>query len=175
MDAAVLSRARRVAMMIFDVDGVLTDGTLYLTDKGEEMKAFNTLDGHGMKMLREAGITLAIITGRDARCVELRARELGVAHLWQGANDKLAVFGEALARTGLTAEQTGYMGDDLPDLPLLARCGFAAAAAQSPEAVRRAAHYVSHAHGGRGAVREVCELILRAQGKLDAAIEVRHG
>ncbi len=175
MDAAILARARRVTLMIFDVDGVLTDGTLYLTDNGEEMKAFNILDGHGMKMLREAGITLAIITGRNARCVEIRARELGVTHLWQGANDKLIAFDEALARTGFTAEQTGYMGDDFPDLPLLARSGFAVAAAQSPEAVRRAAHYVSGAHGGRGAVREVCELILRAQGKLDAMIEAHHG
>jgi 3-deoxy-D-manno-octulosonate 8-phosphate phosphatase (KDO 8-P phosphatase) len=174
MDAAVIARARRVALMIFDVDGVLTDGTIYLADDGQEMKAFSTLDGHGMKMLREAGITLAIISGRSDRCVELRARELGVTHLWQGAKDKLAAYSEALARTGLAPEQTGYMGDDLPDLPLLTRCGFAAAAAQSPEAVKRAAHYVSSSHGGRGAVREVCEVILRAQGRFDTAIEEAH-
>jgi 3-deoxy-D-manno-octulosonate 8-phosphate phosphatase (KDO 8-P phosphatase) len=171
MDAAVLARARRVALMIFDVDGVLTDGTIYLADDGQEMKAFNTLDGHGKKMLREAGVALAIISGRSARCVELRARELGVVHLWQGAKDKRAAYGEALERTGLAPEQTGYMGDDLPDLPLLARCGFSAAPAHAAEPVKRAAHYVSDAPGGRGAVREVCELILRAQGKLDAAID----
>jgi 3-deoxy-D-manno-octulosonate 8-phosphate phosphatase (KDO 8-P phosphatase) len=157
--------------MAFDVDGVLTDGVLYLTDDGAEMKAFHTLDGLGLKLLAGAGVELALITGRSSRVVAKRAAELGIARLFQGADDKLAVLERLRAELGLAFGACGYMGDDLPDLPLLARCGFAATVPDAPDAVRARAHYVSRRPGGRGAVREVCEVILAARGALDRAVD----
>lgn len=168
---STIDRARRVVLMAFDVDGVLTDGTLFLGTSGEELKAFNSLDGHGMKMLRENGVVLAIITGRNSGSVALRARELGVIHLYQGVHDKLDACRDLLGKTGLRQDQLGYMGDDLPDLGLLSHCGFAATVPQAPDPVKQAAHYICTRDAGRGAAREVCDFILRAQGKLDAAIE----
>ncbi|HEY5291929.1 MAG TPA: HAD hydrolase family protein [Burkholderiales bacterium] len=156
--------------MIFDVDGVMTDGTLYYSERGEELKAFNILDGHGIKMLKQYGVEVALITARKSRAVELRAANLGIAHLYQGVEDKRGAYAALLAQLRLTTEQSGYMGDDLLDLPLLTRCGFAATVAAAPEAVRNRAHYVARAPGGRGAVREVCEFILHAQGALERAI-----
>jgi 3-deoxy-D-manno-octulosonate 8-phosphate phosphatase (KDO 8-P phosphatase) len=167
---AALDRARGVRLMAFDVDGVLTDGALYLTDGGEEMKGFHTLDGLGLKLLAGAGIELALITGRSSRVVAQRAAELGIARLFQGADDKLAVLERLRGELGFAMSACGYMGDDLPDLPLLVRCGFAATVPDAPEAVRARAHYVSRRPGGRGAVREVCEVILAARGALDGAI-----
>jgi 3-deoxy-D-manno-octulosonate 8-phosphate phosphatase (KDO 8-P phosphatase) len=165
-----LERARHVRLMAFDVDGVLTDGTLYYTDEGTELKAFHTLDGLGMKMLQGAGVALALISGRRSPAVAARAANLGVARLFQGVEDKLAVFERVRGELGLEAGACGFMGDDLPDLPVLTRCGFAATVPEAPEAVRSHVHYVSRAPGGRGAAREVCELILRARGGLDAAV-----
>ena len=167
---STLDRARGIALMAFDVDGVLTDGTLFLGSAGEEMKAFNSLDGQGMKMLQENGVALALITGRNSGAVTLRARELGIVHLYQGVHDKTEACRDILGKTGLRLDQFGYMGDDLPDLRLLSRCGLAATVPQAPDAIRQAAHYVSTREAGRGAVRVVCDFILRAQGKLDAAI-----
>jgi 3-deoxy-D-manno-octulosonate 8-phosphate phosphatase (KDO 8-P phosphatase) len=164
-----LDRARGLAMMAFDVDGVLTDGTLFLGAGGEETKAFNSLDGHGMKMLRENGVEIAIITGRTSASVALRARELGIVHLYQGVHDKLDACRDLLGKTGFAQSQMGYMGDDLPDLALLSRCGFAATVPEAPDAIRQTAHYVAIRGAGRGAAREVCDFILAAQGKLDAA------
>jgi len=164
----VLERAQPVKLMIFDVDGVMTDGSLFYTDAGEEIKAFNSLDGHGLKMLTGTGVQLAIITGRTSRLVEHRARNLGVQHLIQGAHDKLASFEQLLLETGYTAEQCGYMGDDVIDLPVMRRVNFAVAVPDSPTLVRQHAHYVTGARGGHGAVREVCEFIMQAQGTFDA-------
>jgi len=169
MDAA-LEQTRGLRLMAFDVDGVLTDGGLYLTDGGEEMKSFHTLDGLGLKLLAGAGVELALITGRTSRVVAKRAAELGIRHLFQGADDKLAVLERLCSQLGLALSACGYMGDDLPDLPLLVRCGFAATVPDAPEAVRARAHYVSRRPGGRGAVREVCEVILAARGALDGAV-----
>ena len=166
-----VERARKIALMAFDVDGVLTDGTLYIGAEGEQFKAFNSLDGHGMKMLRENGVVLAIITGRNSASVAQRARELGVSHLYQGAHDKLQACRDLLGKTGLQHDQLGYMGDDLPDLALLSLCGFAATVPHAPDALKQAVHYVSTRDAGRGAAREVCDFILRAQGKLDAAMK----
>jgi 3-deoxy-D-manno-octulosonate 8-phosphate phosphatase (KDO 8-P phosphatase) len=163
-------RARALRLMAFDVDGVLTDGALYLTDGGEEIKGFHTLDGLGMKLLQSGGVALALITGRNSRLVAKRAAELGVPHLFQGVEDKLATLDGLRTRLGIAMSACGYMGDDLPDLPLLTRCGFAATVPEAPEAVRARAHYVSRRPAGHGAVREVCELILAAQGALDAAV-----
>lgn len=166
----ILTRARRVRLAIFDVDGVLTDGSLYLSDSGEEMKAFNTQDGHGMKMLQATGVELAIITGRSSRCVELRARNLGISLLFQGASDKLAVYRDLIASLGLSPEETAYMGDDLIDLPVMRQCGFALAVPDAPDVVKRHAHYVTRRQGGRGAVREACEFLMRMQDTFDAQL-----
>lgn len=162
-------RARRVRLAAFDVDGVLTDGTVWLDDAGREFKGFSILDGLGLKMLAGSGVRLAIITGRRSRVVELRAAELGIALLRQGVSDKVASFAELLSELGLEPAQASYMGDDLPDLPVLRRCGLAITVPGAPELVRAHAHLVTAAPGGRGAVREACEYILRAQGRLEAA------
>ena len=164
------ARARRVRLMAFDVDGVLTDGALYLTEGGEEMKGFHTLDGLGMKLLQATGVAVALITARQSRLVARRAAELEIPHLFQGVDDKLAALEGLRTRLGIAMTACGYMGDDLPDLPLLTRCGFAATVPEAPEAVRARVHYVSRRPAGRGAAREICELILAAQGALDATV-----
>lgn len=169
LDQAVL-RAKAVKLMIFDVDGVMTDGTLYYSERGEELKAFNIRDGLGVKLLRQHGVEAALITARSSRAIELRAADLGIAHLYQGAEDKRGAYAALLAQLGLSSGESGYMGDDLLDLPLITRCGFAATVPAAPEALRSRAHYVTRAGGGHGAVREVCEFILRAQGTLERAI-----
>jgi len=166
----VYNRAKRIRVAVFDVDGVLTDGALYYTDAGEEMKAFNVHDGHGMRMLKDSGVALAIITSRNSRGVEARARNLGIELLFQGAADKLVAFNELLGRCGADAEACAYVGDDVVDLPVLKRCGLAVSVPDAPPLVRRQAHYVTRARGGRGAVREVCEVILHAQGSLAARL-----
>ena len=167
----IYDRARKIRVAIFDVDGVLTDGTLYYTDSGEEMKAFNVHDGHGMRMLKDSGIELAIISSRSSRCVEARARNLGIELLFQGAADKLAAFGEVLTRVAVAAEACAYAGDDLVDLPVMKRCGLAVTVPDAPAPVLRQAHYVTRARGGHGAVREMCEIVLHAQGMLAARID----
>jgi len=167
-DAA--ARARHVKLMAFDVDGVLTDGSLFYTDDGVEIKAFNSLDGHGLKMLQQAGITVAIITGRRARCVELRAENLGIRHLFQAVENKLETMTALLAKLGISAQEAGYMGDDIVDLPIMNACGFSATPGDGHALVQRHALLTTVRRGGQGAVRETCEFILAAQGKLDAAL-----
>lgn len=163
-------RARHTRLMAFDVDGVLTDGTLWFSSQGDEMKGFNTLDGHGLKMLAGAGIVLAIITGRRSRAVELRAQNLGIELLLQGIEDKHGAMQGLLKQHSMNFAEAGYMGDDIVDLPVLRACGFSASVPDGHALVQRQVDYVTHASAGRGAVREVCELILAAQGKLDAAL-----
>ncbi len=163
-------RAKKIRLAIFDVDGVLTDGSLYLADGGEEYKAFNSLDGHGMKMLNRSGVELAIITGRNSRVVALRAANLGVTHLYQGVEDKLDAFADLLEKTGCDASECAYMGDDVVDLPVMRRCGLALCVPAAPALVKQHAHYVSQLSGGQGAVREICELVMRAQGTFDAQL-----
>ena len=162
-----LERARRVRLAVFDVDGVFTDGTLYLGAQGEAFKAFNILDGHGVKMLQAGGVAAAIISGRSSEAVARRAAELGIAHLVQGCTDKVADFERLARELAVPPEACAFMGDDLPDLAVMRRCGLAVAPPNAVEAVRQAAHYVTRAAGGRGAVREFCELVLRAQGQLE--------
>ncbi len=166
----VYNRARNIRVAIFDVDGVLTDGALYYTDTGEEMKAFSVHDGHGMRMLREGGVALAIISSRSSRSLEARARNLGIELLFQGAADKLAAFSELLGRCDIGAEACACVGDDLVDLPVMKRCGLAVAVPDAPALVRRRAQYVTRARGGHGAAREFCEIILHAQGSLTARL-----
>jgi 3-deoxy-D-manno-octulosonate 8-phosphate phosphatase (KDO 8-P phosphatase) len=164
------ARASRLKLMIFDVDGVLTDGSLYFTDEGTEIKVFNARDGQGMLMMKMAGVTLAIITGRNAPCVSWRMKNLGVEHVYQGVGDKLAVFHELLAKLGVKACEAGFMGDDVIDLQVMDACGFSATPADSYELNQQRADYRASRPGGRGAVREVCEFILAAQSKLDDAL-----
>jgi 3-deoxy-D-manno-octulosonate 8-phosphate phosphatase (KDO 8-P phosphatase) len=166
-----LERARRVKFMIFDVDGVLTDGNLWYGPSGEEMKAFHAFDGHGVKMLGESGVRLAILSGRKSPAVAARARELGIEHVLQGVEEKRDCYHGLLKRLRLDAQDTGYMGDDLVDLPVLVRCGFGCTIPDAPEEVRKRVHYVASAPAGRGAAREVCEYIMRAQGTLERALE----
>lgn len=168
----VLERAKKIKVVIFDVDGVLTDGGLYLSDSGEETKAFNSHDGHGIKMLKASGVDLAIITGRESRCVELRAKNLGIKHVYQGAENKLHAFEALLAKLGLDATACAYMGDDVVDLPVMLRCGLAVCVPAAPALVKRHAHYVTRLEGGRGAAREVCEIVMLAQDTLDAQLAI---
>jgi 3-deoxy-D-manno-octulosonate 8-phosphate phosphatase (KDO 8-P phosphatase) len=170
-DAVARERARCVALMVFDVDGVLTDGRLYIGAQGEVMKAFDVRDGHGIKLLREAGIQIALLTARRSEIVGTRARELGIARVLQGQSNKLSGFESLMAETGVPAERCGYVGDDWPDLPVLdfvgKRSGFAATVADACAEARAIAHWVAPAPGGRGAVRQLAEFILRAQDKFD--------
>lgn len=167
---ALYDRAKVLKLLVLDVDGVLTDGKLYLADSGEEIKAFNTLDGHGLKMLKASGVDVAIITGRKSRLVEIRAKNLGIAHLFQGVEDKLSAFRELIGTLGLQPQQSAFMGDDLVDLPAMRRSGLALTVPAAPELVKQNAHYVCQRSGGDGAVREVCELIMQAQGTFDAQV-----
>lgn len=163
-------KAQAVRLMIFDVDGVMTDGGLHYSDAGDEIKVFHTLDGLGMKLLKDSGVRLAIITGRTSKIVQRRVQELGIDFLYQGVHNKLEAFQQLLAEAGVTAEQCAYMGDDIVDLPVMRRVAFAVAVPDSPELVRSHADYVTGWAGGRGAVREACEVIMQAQGTFDAAM-----
>jgi len=169
-DSDAIQRAARVRLMIFDVDGVLTDGGLMFTGAGDTMKVFNSLDGHGAKLLREAGLDTAIITGRRSEIVAARAKELKITHLFQGVEDKRVAFAQLLADTGVSPDQCGYMGDDWPDLAVMLQCGLAAAPANSHPDVLARAHWVSSRVGGHGAVRELTDLVLKAQGHYEALL-----
>jgi 3-deoxy-D-manno-octulosonate 8-phosphate phosphatase (KDO 8-P phosphatase) len=166
----ILNRANPIRAVIFDVDGVLTDGSLFLGDDGQEYKAFNSRDGHGMVMLRDSGVLLGVITGRRSEVVRIRMESLGINHVYQGRRDKLPAYSELKQALGLDDSQLAYVGDDVVDLPILRRVGLAIAVADAHPLVIEHAHWCTQAPGGRGAAREVCELVLRAQGKLDAAL-----
>ena len=163
-------KAARLALMGFDVDGVLTDGKLYFSSQGDEMKAFSSLDGHGLKMLQRAGVEVAIISGRSSRALELRAANLGIDELHMGVEDKGALLTRLARQRGIDLARAGYMGDDVVDLPILRLCGFSATVADGHPEVLSRVDYVASRGGGRGAVREVCDLIIRAQDKWDAAM-----
>ena len=166
-------RAARVQLMALDVDGVLTDGRLYYGPQGEAMKVFDVRDGHGIKMLLKHGVEVALLSARSSDIVSARARELGISRVLQGASDKGAAFATLLADTGIRAENSGFMGDDLPDLPPMRAAGFAVTVADGCDAAQAAAHWISPHPGGRGAVRALAEFILRAKG-IDLASMV-HG
>lgn len=166
---ALIAAARRLKLMAFDVDGILTDGRLYYGPDGEQMKAFHTLDGHGLKMLRQAGITLALITGRQSEMVSRRARELGIEHVIQGREDK-GVALQALADSlSVSAAETGYAGDDLPDVAALEWAAFSASVPNGHRCARDAADLVTEQRGGEGAAREICDFILHARAGDDSA------
>ena len=167
MSADVTLRARGIRLLTCDVDGVLTDGRIYVGDDGRETKAFSVLDGIGLKMLMRAGVTVAWITGSNAPVVAHRARALGVARVVQGAEDKLTPWESLRSELALPPTACAHIGDDLPDVPVFVRCGFAVTVPHAPAIVRARAHLVTGRDGGRGAVRELCEIILSAQGVLD--------
>lgn len=168
MDAEVLARARRIRLLTCDVDGVLTDGRIYVDDDGREFKAFSALDGVGLNLLARANVTVAWITGSAAPAVAHRARQLGVRYVILDAADKLASWTALRGDLGFAAEQCAHIGDDLPDMPVMAACGLAATVPHAPAAVRALAHVVTVREGGSGAVRELAELLLDAQGRLQA-------
>ena len=164
IDPELLLRAQGVRVAFFDVDGVLTDGGLYFSEAGETLKRFNTLDGHGLKLLQKAGITPAVITGRDSAPLRVRLKALGVEHAVFGTEDKRPAAEQMLATLGLDWSQAAAMGDDWPDLPVMRRSAFACAPANAQAEVRHAAHFVTQARGGDGAARELCDLLLVASG-----------
>jgi len=165
-----MRRAAGVKVMIFDVDGVLTDGSLTYGPDGEATKTFNVLDGLGIQLLQKTGVATAIISARQSPIVIRRAADLGIVHVFQGVHDKRLAFARLLEETGLTADQCGYIGDDVIDLPLLLQVGFAVTVPSGHPEVQYRAHYVTKAAGGRGAVREVCDLVMRAQGSYEMAL-----
>jgi 3-deoxy-D-manno-octulosonate 8-phosphate phosphatase (KDO 8-P phosphatase) len=163
-DTLLLELAARVRLLALDVDGVLTDGRLYFDSQGNESKAFNTRDGLGLKALQRFGIQLAIITGRKSPMVAIRATQLDIQHVYQGSDDKLSAYMDLIQKTGLAAEQVCYAGDDWVDLPVLRRVGLSVTVSDADEEVKNRVHWVTSRPGGHGAVREICDLILSAQG-----------
>jgi len=164
-------RLVKIRLLLLDVDGVMTDGRIVFDDRGGETKAFDVKDGHGLKLLQRAGIRIGIITGRQSPVVERRAAELGIELIYQGAKDKLIPFRDILQRTGLDAEAVAYVGDDIVDLPILRLVGFAATVADAHEAVKPHVHYITKHPGGRGAVREICDLLLKESGRWETVTE----
>jgi len=172
---SVINLAKKIKLVIFDIDGVLTNGTLFIGDGGEEYKAFHSKDGHGMRMLIECGLQAAIITGRKSYVVEHRMKDLGIDIVFQGYRDKRPAFRELLERTGLRADEIAYMGDDVVDLPVMTQVGMAIAVSDAHPFVLQHADYITDKPGGSGAAREAIETILQAQGllqtKLDSYLE----
>ncbi|MBU0498570.1 MAG: 3-deoxy-manno-octulosonate-8-phosphatase KdsC [Gammaproteobacteria bacterium] len=160
----ILTKAAKIRLVIFDVDGVLTDGSLFYGDDGQEYKAFNSKDGHGMVMLRNCGIRIGIITGRSSEVVRIRMAGLGIEQVYQGQKDKLPAYEQMKADLGLSDEAIAYVGDDVVDLPVMSRAGLSIAVADAHELVCERADWRTSAGGGKGAAREVCELLMRSQG-----------
>jgi 3-deoxy-D-manno-octulosonate 8-phosphate phosphatase (KDO 8-P phosphatase) len=165
-----LPRARRIRLLLLDVDGVLTDGRLYFGPKGEALKVFHVLDGHGLKMVRRAGIEVALLSGRRSDAAYHRARELNLSHFFEGLRDKVAILEDLRGSLKLTLQEVAMVGDDLVDLPVMSRVGLAVAVADAVPEVQAAAHWVTSLPGGRGAVREVCDLLLKAQGRWEEMV-----
>lgn len=167
---SVEERARRIKLLLMDCDGVLTDGRIWILEGGEDQKAFHTHDGLGLELLHTAGLKSGIISGRKSAAVDRRARALGMSFIHLGEHDKLKVFEQTLADAGVNAEEVAYVGDDLADVPVMLRSGLAVAVADATVETLSKAHYVTSAAGGTGAVREVIELILKAQGRWQALL-----
>jgi 3-deoxy-D-manno-octulosonate 8-phosphate phosphatase (KDO 8-P phosphatase) len=163
----IRQRAARIKLLLMDCDGVLTDGRIELLENGDESKTFHTRDGHGIVLMHRAGLHTGIISGRSSTLVERRARELGMKHVRQGTWDKIKDYVELIAEAGVEDTEVAFIGDDVTDIPLMQRAGFAGAVADAVPETLAAAHYVTKLPGGFGAVREVCELILKAQGHWD--------
>ena len=167
----ILDKAKKIRLVIFDVDGVLTDGSLFLGDDGQEYKAFNSQDGHGMKMLQGTGVEIGIITGRTSQVVSKRMDSLGIRHVFQGQLEKLPAYEMLKNDLGLADDQIAYVGDDVVDLPIMRRVGLAVAVQDAHRMVRQHAHWQTPSNGGRGAARDLCELIMEAQENLEPALQ----
>jgi 3-deoxy-D-manno-octulosonate 8-phosphate phosphatase (KDO 8-P phosphatase) len=164
---AVLEKAQKLKLLILDVDGVLTDGRLFFDNQGNEYKCFHARDGHGIKLLRQTGVEVAIISGRKSNSVTLRMQNLGITHVYQGYENKISAFNDIIAKTGINPEQIAHVGDDLLDLPIMSRVGLAIAVHDANFAVKQRADWCTESSGGLGAVREVCDFIMQAQGSFD--------
>jgi len=163
----ISDKAKKIKLVVFDIDGVMTDGSLFFGDDGQEYKAFHSLDGHGLRMLQECGVKVAVITGRKSNVVEHRMRDLGVTLIYQGYRDKTPAFEALLAEVKLPLDEITYVGDDVVDLPIMSQLGFAIATQNAHPFVKQHAHWITERSGGRGAARDVVEFILEAKGLLD--------
>ena len=167
-------KLKSIKILILDVDGVLTDGRVIYTDSGEEIKRFDVRDGHGLKLLMRSGIEVILLTGRESKVVLHRARDLGIEHVYQKALNKIEVYKTILAQRNLEDKEVGFVGDDLVDLPVLRKVGFSAAVPDAVPEVKEIVDYITTKKGGEGAVRELCELLLKAQNKWEAVTEKYH-
>ncbi len=167
---AIVEKARKLKLLILDVDGVLTDGKLFFDNDGNEYKSFHAQDGHGIKMLRQTGVEVAIISGRKSKSVALRMKNLGIEHVYQGHENKVAAFNEIIALIGITPDQAAHVGDDVIDLPVMRRVGLAIAVNDANFVVKQYADWCTTLPGGMGAVREVCDFIMQAQGNFDGIL-----
>lgn len=174
MERSISEKLKKIVLLVLDVDGVLTDGKIIIDDMGNESKNFHVRDGHGLKLLMRSGVDVVLLTGRTSEVVKHRADELGIRDVYQGAKDKAQVLGEILRERGLPGECIAYVGDDVVDIPAFRMVGFSAAVAGAPGYVRAHADYVTEKEGGVGAVREICEMILGAQGTWSEVI-ARYG
>lgn len=171
LTADQVEKIRQLKLLILDVDGVLTDGRLFFDHQGNEYKCFHARDGHGLKLLRQTGVEVAVISGRNSKSVALRMQSLGIEHVYQGHENKRAAFAEILDNLKLSHGQVAHVGDDLLDLPIMTRVGFAVAVQDANFAVKRYAHWCTQTPGGQGAVREVCDLIMQVQGHFDKVLQ----
>jgi len=171
VEGIIIEKARHVGLLLLDMDGVLTDGKIIYDYKGRELKCFDVKDGHGIRLLMRGGIEVGIISGRESAASEYRAKDLGITILYQRIYDKVRVYETIIREKGLVDNQVCYIGDDVVDIPLMRKVGFSVAVADGSEYVREAADYITFKNGGKGAVREVCELILKAQRKWDILTE----
>jgi 3-deoxy-D-manno-octulosonate 8-phosphate phosphatase (KDO 8-P phosphatase) len=167
---AVVEKAKKLKLLILDVDGVLTDGKLFFDNDGNEYKSFHAQDGHGIKMLRQTGVEVAVISGRKSQSVALRMKNLGIEHVYQGHENKIAAFNELIEKLGITPKQAAHVGDDVIDLPVMIRVGLAIAVNDANFAVKQHADWCTTLPGGQGAVREVCDFIMQAQGHFDGML-----
>jgi len=166
----LIEKAKKLKLLILDVDGVLTDGKLFFDNQGNEYKSFNARDGHGIKLLRQTGVEVAVISGRKSVSVALRMKNLGIEHVYQGHENKIAAFNELIETLAISPEQAAHVGDDVLDLPVMIRVGLAIAVNDANFAVRQRADWVTALPGGQGAVREVCDFIMQAQGSFEAVL-----
>jgi len=167
---ALVEKAKKLKLLILDVDGVLTDGKLFFDNQGNEYKSFHARDGHGIKLLRQTGVEVAVISGRKSASVALRMQNLGIEHVYQGHEHKVAAFNEIIEKLAITPEQAAHVGDDVLDLPVMIRAGLAIAVNDANFAVKQRADWVTTLPGGQGAVREVCDFIMQAQGTFDSVL-----
>ena len=167
----ILDKAARIRLLIFDVDGVLTDGSLFVGDDGQEYKAFHSRDGHGIKMLQKHGVIVGVITGRTSKVVEHRMANLGIKHVYQGKLEKVPAFEDLIRKLGISPQDTAYVGDDVVDLPVMRRVGLAIAVQDAHPLVVRHSHWQTPRGGGRGAARDVCEMLMEAHGVLKQELD----